>query len=267
MDLRSLALDELTIDDEGSFRHVGLYRELKDTLRRSGHRFRVPALGERLSWDRALFLNLTFWSADEEASVLCDDHIAPDVVAHTAWHHVTARALGRLSPTGAPSAAALLFAEAIASAFDLYLVGRLLPNAPDSDFVTTQVPIMAQAAEEAGLSEDGFARLLETVSAAPERAFEDLRALLIDAGTALLACGDAAQAHNALEHFAGHGFGPLLHHFQLSNWILYSRAYASATPLEGDTVVEALDWSLRAAPISLDWLAANWLGQAPQAVG
>lgn len=265
MDLRSLALDDLTIDDEESFRHVGLYRDLKEALRRSPHRFRVPAAGDNLSWDRAVFLNLTYWSAAEESSVLCDDHIAPDVVAHTAWHHVTARALGLVSPPGPPSAAALLFCEAIASAFDLYLVGRLLQNAPESDFITTQVPIMAQATDEAGLSEAGFARLLESVSANPERAFEDMRALLVDAGAALLGCGDAAQAHNALDQFAGHAFGPLLHHFALSNWILYARAYASIATSEGDRGVRDLDQALRASPISLDWLAAHWLTAAPNA--
>ena len=34
MRLRSLPLDELQIDDEPSFRHVALYGELKEVLRR-----------------------------------------------------------------------------------------------------------------------------------------------------------------------------------------------------------------------------------------
>ena len=36
MALRTLTLDELTIDDERSFRHVGLYEELKAVLRSYG---------------------------------------------------------------------------------------------------------------------------------------------------------------------------------------------------------------------------------------
>jgi hypothetical protein len=255
--LRSLTLDELTIDDEASFRGVALYHRLKEALRASGHRFKVAAPGETTSWDRALFLNLTYWSPSEEASVLVDEHVAPDVVAHTALHHVVGRALAREAAADSP--AALLFTEAIASAFDLYLVGRLLPIAPESDFVTTQVPIMAEAAEQAGLDEAGFARLLEGVSAAPERAFEELRALLVDAGTALLACADAAAAHVALEGLAGHRFAPLLHHYQLSNWILYSRAYARDS-IEDDADVRALDREMRASPDSLAWLEGRWLG-------
>jgi hypothetical protein len=255
--LRSLTLDELTIDDERSFRGVALYGRLKEALRASGHRFKVAAPGENASWDRALFLNLTYWSPTEEASVLVDDHVAPDVLAHTALHYVVGRALAR--EAAADAAAALLFTEAIASAFDLYLVGRLLPISPESDFITTQVPIMAEAAEQAGLDEAGFTRLLEGVSAAPEAAFEDLRALLFDAGSALLASADAERAQVALESLEGRRFAPLLHHFQLSNWILYSRAYARENAA-ADAAVRALDQELRASPDSLAWLEARWLG-------
>ena len=260
MPLRSLTLDDLTIDDEAAFRGVALYHRLKEALRASGHRFKVPGAGETASWDRALFLNLTYWSPTEEASVLVDDHVAPDVIAHTALHHVVGRALDGVGAAG--SAAALLFAEAIASAFDLYLVGRLLTIAPDSEFIASQVPIMSEATTQAGLDEAAFARLLESVAAAPERAFEDLRALLVDAGTALLACNDAEAAHVVLERFKGHRFAPLIHHYQLSNWILYTRAYArGAAPAQpgADDAVHALDRTLRASPDSLAWLDAHWL--------
>lgn len=257
MPLRSVSLDDLQIDDEASFAHVALYAQLKRVLRGAGHHFRVPAPNTQLSWDRAVFLNLTFWSGAEGADVLCDDHIAADVVAHVAWHHVVAKELAQLVP-GAPCADAQLFAESIASAFDLYLVGRLLRNCPDSDFIATQVSIMGEAAEQAGLSEAGFAELLDAVAEDPERAFEDLRSLLLDVSRALLACGDAMQAQQVLERFAGHRFESLLHHYQLSNWVLYSRAYAATAP-DQERAVRELDAALRAAPVSLDWLSRNWL--------
>ncbi len=269
MILRSLSLDDLTIDDEASFRHVALYARLKQALRESRHRFRTAPPGERASWDRALFLNLTFWSSADESSVLCDEHIAPDVIAHTAWHAIVGKRLADMSPAGPPSAAALLFSEAIASAFDLYLVGRLIMNAPDCDFITSQVPIMAEAAEQAGLSETGFASLMREVSDNPERAFEDMRALLVDAGRALGTCVDADQAQSVLETFVGHRFEPLLHHFQLSNWILYSRAYArtsTADARNSEKAILRLDRDLRACPVSLDWLATNWLTTSDVAI-
>jgi hypothetical protein len=252
---RRVTLDELHIEDEASFRHVGLYAELKQALRRDGYRFRVAA-GAQVPWGRALFLNLTFWNPADQGDVLTEAAIPADVVAHVAWHHLAGRALG----AAAASADALFLAEAVASAFDLFLVGRLLGHAPDAQFLETQVPAMAEVAEAAGLSEAGFEALLETVAADPDRAFEDLRALLFDAATALVAAPDVDAAAAVLARFDGHRFGPLLHHYELSNWILYARAHAGAA-LAPEPAVRALDSALRAAPTALDLLEQQWLAQ------
>jgi hypothetical protein len=182
------------------------------------------------------------------------------VVAHVAWHHLAGRQLSSQPGVAqAPaSALALFFAESIASSFDLYLVGRLLVSAPGCDFIASQVPIMAECSEAAGLPPESFAQLLEQVSRDPERAFEDMRQLLLDATTGLLSCADGAAADSVLEGFAGHRFASLLHHYQLSNWILSARAHA-APPSASDAAIADLDATLRAAPIALDWLADHWL--------
>ena len=256
MPLPSFGLGDLTIDDERSFRHVAIYDKLKRVLIDDAYAFRVPVPGSpRATWDRVVFLNLTFWSAAEPADVLVDRHIAADVVAHVAWHHLARKAV---APAGALSADALMFGESIASAFDLYLVGRLLGHAPDSEFLRSQVPAMSEAAEVAGLDEDAFETLLKSTADDPERAFEDLRALLFDAATTLVHCDSVDAAADALERFDSHRFAPLLHHYALSNWVLYARAYAP-TRLAPDPLVRALDASLRAAPVSLDWLEQRWL--------
>jgi hypothetical protein len=261
--LRSLTLDALTVDDEKSLRHIGLYGELKEVLRRDGVRFFVaPAGSPQAFWDRALFLNQTFWSATEPSDVLMDEHIPADVVAHAAWHHLAGRAL--VSPAGDPSspptlsAAAMLLAESIASAFDLYLVGRLLGHSPDADFLVTQVPAMAEVAADAGLSQDRFEELLQTTAADPDRAFEDLRELLFDTAMALLPASGVQEAAEILTRTDGHRFAPLLHHYDLSNWILYARAYAPRAR-QVDPLAQAVDAALRTAPAALDWLEANWV--------
>jgi hypothetical protein len=268
LEFQLATLDDLTIDDRSSFRGVAIYGRLEELVRRSGRLFRIPEKGRTASWDRVLFLNLTYWNADDGAHVLCDDHVPADVVAHVGWHEVVTRELARqpLSPSpppspavpSPPSAAALFLAESIASAFDMYLVGRLLPNAPECDFVTTQVPLMAECAGQAGVSEADFSALLEEVVRDPERAFEDLRALLFDASIGLLACTDLAQAQAVLEDLGERRFAPLLHHYQLSNWILYARAYAARSPAD-DAVARAVDQTLRQAPVSLDWLDRHFL--------
>src|ERR1700709_69802 len=118
MAFSSVALDALIIDDEAAFSTMPLYAALKRALAGANHSLLIPAGGAEVSWDRALFLNLTFWSADAGADVLCNDHIPADVVAHAAWHHVVSHQLQLAAGAGAPTAEALFLAESIASAFD-----------------------------------------------------------------------------------------------------------------------------------------------------
>ena len=93
MRFRRLPLDGLFIEDERAFRHVELYGALKQALRRDGYLFRVPD-PPPASWDRVLFLNLTFWDPGEGGDVLASAAVPADVVAHVAWHHLARRALG-----------------------------------------------------------------------------------------------------------------------------------------------------------------------------
>jgi hypothetical protein len=258
MPLRAVTLDELTIDDDAVVSGIGMYRRLKRHLKDARYTFQLADQGSELSWDRALFLNLTFWTPHEGADVLCEDHLAADVLAHVALHHLTGFQLAAAAAGQPPSAAALFFGESIASAFDLYLLGRLLDNAPESEFITSQLPIIADVAEQAGLTPGEFAALIDGVRRDPERAFEDLRSLLFDVSRALLGCDGTRSALDVLTRFSSQRFGALLHHFQLSNWILYARAYARPHPAQ-DVAVQALDQTLRAAPSSLAWIEAHWL--------
>ena len=249
------SLDELTIIDERSFRHVALYDELKQALRRDNYTFLVPTERDaEASWSRVLFLNLTYWNPETQGDVLASRRIDADVVAHVAWHHLARKAFARESPC----AGALLFGEAIASAFDLYLVGRLMGHAPQSTFLETQVPEIDDAAACAGLDEDAVEALFLSVVSDPERAFEELRELLFDTSMALLHAGNAIEADAILEAASGHRFGPLLHHYELSTWVLFARAYAPR-PLACGDAVRAADAAMRRAPDAVAWLEAQWL--------
>jgi hypothetical protein len=253
---RKRTVDELTIEDERSFRHVALYADLREVLRRAKYPFRVLPEALEGRADRALLLNLTFWGADAGGDVLESDTLPADVVAHAAWHHLAARALPH---EGKPSVAALFLGEAIASAFDVYLVGRLLGHAPDSSFLESQVPAMADATAAAGLDEDGFESMLESIASDPEQAFADLRELLFDATSALHSCGDVDAATAALAAFDAHRFGSLLHRYELSNWVLYARAYGDVA---GDERARAVDVSLRSEKVPLEWLVREWVSPA-----
>jgi hypothetical protein len=248
MPLTRLTLADLTVEDESSFRHVAIYAALKAALKKDGVSF---ALGSSKREDQALLLNLAFWKPGDVLEILADDHISADQVAHNAWHHIVARQLG----DAARSTEGLVLAEAIASAFDAYLVGRLLGHAPSSSFLETQVPAMADAAHDAGLQEAEFETLLQRMSDEPEASFEQLRSLLYDVGTKLAACTDADDAALVLEQSASHPFAPLLHHYELPGWVLFTKAYA-----DGDgSAAREVDAAMRAASDSVAWLEERWL--------
>jgi hypothetical protein len=256
--LRTVALADLTIDDERSFRHVGIYQELKRAIAPFGLKFNVPA-SPALGPDATRVLNLAFWQPGQVAEVLPEDRMAADQLAHNAWHLMAQVALGADSGT----ADGMMLAEAVASAFDVYLVGRLIGHAPDSEFLATQVPAMSEAAEAAGVDEAGFEKLVERMAAEPERCFEELRALLFDTGTALVAATTARDldalhaASDVLGRAAAAPLGALLHHYELSTWVLHARAYA--TSLDPCEAVRAMDRELRAAPDAVVWLERHWL--------
>ena len=117
---------------------------------------------------------------------------------------------------------------------------------------------MAEAAGATGLSEDGFEALLERIAGDPERAFAELRELLYDATNALAACSTATGGLTALARFDDHPYAALLHHYELSNWVLYARAYASRDH-GPDERARAVDRALRAERDPLAWLTKAWL--------
>jgi hypothetical protein len=263
-----VALSELEVEDERSFRHVELYGELRQVLANRRHVFLVPERGH-IPWDRALFLNLTFFDAGAPSDVLTERVIPADVVTHAAWHSLASARLEGMK-AGHPSPDEVILAEAIASAFDLYLVGRLLGHAPDSAFLETQVPAMAEVALAAGRDEEWFEGMLAELPDGPEDAFEELRQLLFEVTMALFECATATAANDVLEAHGGHRFFPLLHHYELSTWIQGARttgraAGGLAPPTGGPegpgwTVHRALrDAGASSTTTSLDWLAAHWV--------
>ena len=247
MPLLTRSLDQLKIRDERAFRHIQLYGRLKKSLIDDGFRFAIAP--PESSWQRVLFLNLSFWNAAEPSDVLQDESIDADVVTHAAWHNLARKAMSS-------STDALFMGEAIASAFDLYLVGRILGHVKSSSFLKTQLPAMAAVAADAGMADEDFEALIQSVVADPERAFEELRQLLFDATTQLLVVKGVEEAAALCQQLDQHRFGCLLHHYELSTWVLYARANSDSTY---DPAVRALDEQLRKAPVSLEILESAWL--------
>lgn len=243
-----MRLDDLEILEDSLFEKIALYRQLKTNLAGSALRFEVL---EGASFHRVKLLNLTLWQPTSNLELLSSAQIPADVVAHVAWHRAGAGIIG------ATSADALLLTESIASAFDVYLVGRLLALSAESEFLETQVAAMAEMGMDEGLSDEDFEALLHACATTPEQGFETLRALLFDTARALVDATSASDAHAVLAaQCEGNPFGPLIHHFELSNWALYCRAYGR---IERDPVAVALHEELRGDKRSLETLAERWL--------
>lgn len=255
MSLRRASLVDLVVRGERAFRVVPVYSRLKACLHADDVHFLVAA-GSSAPADRVLFLNLTFWHAGQNSDVLVDTNIDADVVAHAAWHHAAQRALATGS---APTPAALFLGESVASAFDLYVVGRMLRTGRQTAFLRSQVPLMSAACGDAGLADEAIASLFTEVAEDPETAFRELRELLFDASLSLFGCVGAQDAVLCLDRFESHRFAGLLHHFALSSWVLYARAYAGPSAL-GDPAAAA-DHAMRAAPDALRWLEDHWLSE------
>ncbi len=254
----TVTLDALTIDDERALSRVAMYAPLARVVREEGLLFRVaPAGTSQATWSRALFLNLTFWHGADASDVLFERRIPADVVAHTAWHHLAKVALGE----GPACGEAMLLGESIASAFDLYLVGALLAAGEESDFLASQMDAMTAALEEAGYDERDAARRFERVASDPDRAFESLRALLFDVSVALLGARSLDEATAVFDAFDSHEDAPLLHHYELSNWILHCKAYGAQNE-DSRARAHSVHRALKESPSASAWLEAEWLTPA-----
>src|SRR2546422_42824 len=126
---------------------VGLALRLVARARQDDVRFHVPR--SRTGWDRIAFLNLTFWTPGA-GELLPERATSVDALCHVTWHHLARRHLG------ARSRDAALLGEAIASAFDLYLVGRLLRARRGARFLDDEVPRLAERTADAGLDHAGL---------------------------------------------------------------------------------------------------------------
>ena len=240
MPLRRVTLNDLAIVDHATMDGVDVYPALTQRLVDDAYPFLVAApQGGTEDWARVLFLNLTYWGG--EGDVLCDDAIAADVVAHVGWHHAIAQTL---HPTGPPTVSALAFGEAVASAFDIYLIGHLLKQSLHTELLATAVPRIRDVALDSGLDEDAVDNLLIDIAADPEAAFESLRALLFDVTRALVDCTTVEQGADVLDAVREHRFACLLHHFEVSNWVLHMQARGRRQP---DSATQALDEAMRAS--------------------
>jgi hypothetical protein len=252
-------LDALRIRDARPFSHILHYAPLKQRLIDAQYTFQL--LPKSANVASAQLLNLTYWGAPAEAlvggDVLTEAAIDADVVCHVGWHHMLRETLAA-DGDNSSSAASLFLGESVASAYDLYMLGVLMLRAPSCGFVQTQAPAIADCATASGLSKRAFAQQLQTIALDPEAAFAALRTLLFDVTTALYLAKTQAAAFTILQSVREAPYSWLLPRFELSNWVLYARAYAKKAT---SAAASKLNRELAITERPLELLTSRYLGR------
>lgn len=259
--LLRVRLQDLIIPDEAAYADFPLWAKLKARLvDREVEMYLADSSGPMAHWADTALINHTIELPRGATEILHDRHVPADALMHTVWHHAGVEAMGTLSNT----AEGLLLGESVASAFDAFLVGTLLRTESErASALDTQVPAMAEAAAAAGGSPKDFEALLHRMAEDPEGSFEELRELLFDVSMGLLHAGSVDAADEVLSNIHGHVFAPILHHYDLSIWVLYARAYGR--DLKPHPGLRKIDATLREETKPLAWLESHWLEKGPGA--
>ena len=210
-----LTIEALEVFEEDRFRRAGI--ELYDLafgfLRRTGVQFRILPQGMGLS----RVVNHLIWQADHHLEFLDGKIIHPDQVIHVATHCL----LDRLWPEAGPER--LLLAETLASATDLYLLGKLMRAGEEATFLEDTLGSFDYYFELYGSTSPPLEELLQTIHDAPFRAMMDLSDYLFRFCLPFLrGTIDEQTLTRSVEK--NQPFYPLIHHYHVTNWILNLRA-------------------------------------------
>ena len=135
MNMQRVPVSERTVEDEEAFGRLPFYRALRAWMDEADPVFLITNEGGDQP-ESARLLNLAFWEPRSFMEVLTEPVVTADQLAHNALHHRGYEALG----DAARCLEGLLLVESIASAMDVYWLGKLLAEAPYAEFLETQVP-------------------------------------------------------------------------------------------------------------------------------
>ncbi len=226
---------ELVIEDEADYRAAGLGRLLALScgfLERAGVRFGVMPEGR----GTARLASLLSWQVAERLELLDEACVASDQLVHFALHQMVDRRLGHDDPY------AVLLAETIASASDLYLLGKLAATDREPAFLVDTMESFSAWFELYAGDPDDLERLLASTVADPYAAMRSLCRYLLAATAPLLYPRDERSVTDTLTKAARDRAYPLLHHYNTTNWVLSIRARypRPAAPAEAVDLLAAL---------------------------
>ena len=222
-----LTLVEMEIYEADAFREADIV--LLDYAKKILHGHRFLCFPE--SKGIARLINLVHWDVDARREYVDGTGIHADQVIHLAVHHV----LSHLSGSDTPHA--MLFAECLASATDLYLVGKLARVGHETDFVRDTLESFGMYYDMYAGDENAMETLITSLVDAPFQAMVRAADYLYRFGGRLL---NPTVEYVPLRDMESHYYYPLTHHYNMANWMLTIRA---RFPGPTDVVDLGREWS------------------------
>jgi len=169
----------------------------------------------------ARLLNLVHWDVATHLEYLDERAVYADQLCHFAAHQLIDALLGSRDPY------ALLFAEAFASALDFYLLGKLIQAGEETGFLIETIESFTTYYELYD-SEDQLELVLTRTGEAPFTLMAEVADYLFQCAILLMSKADPGEIMQALGWLAEGPLYPLVHHYNVSNWVLAIRVRCPA---------------------------------------
>ena len=165
----------------------------------------------------ARLINLAHWQVDHHLEYLDEAAVNADQLIHFAAHQVMACVLG------CEDAHALLLAETFASALDLFLLGKLIGAGEETEFLVETVESFGAYCDLYGKGPVQLEALLTRIRDDPFASMAAAADYLYRVAEILLTSQVVAETAAGLAALASDPLYPLIHHYNVVNWVLAIR--------------------------------------------
>ena len=166
----------------------------------------------------ARLLNLLQWEADGGLEFIDGQGTHADQLIHLGLHRLCDHKLGSADP------GAMLYAECLASASDIYLLGKLSLAGEETDFLADTLESFSSYYELYSHHESHLEQLLSQLQNNPYTTMLAVADYLFQFCLCLLYPTNIEAVGRELETMADHVYQPLVHHYNTANWILTIRS-------------------------------------------
>ena len=182
----------------------------------------------------ARIANLLLWEAGKGQEFIDGHGIYADQLIHSAIHQLLEHVLGSKHPLN------MLFAECLASASDIYLLGKLSQAGQETDFLHDTLESYGSYYELYAHQDEDFVTTLNAIRRKPFETMIALADYLFEFCEPLLYPQTVRDSTLPLVMAERCHFYPLVHHYNISNWILTIRGKHAKPPSAPPAALDAI---------------------------